>query len=497
MHNLCRSDQQAGLRFCVAVLLAVVCFLDVSAARAAADHRYTVSVNASLSKMRVSAEFATPVRRVRARSWRAGDYAYEFYDCGRGQALHTRNQRLVVPTGGLRCLQYKVDLRLAAAKQRQNRTLDPGNIVVSPSVWLWRPPVRDNQRLLIDFDLPGGMRVSAPWQRREDAGHRYLLQDSPQSANAPVVFGRFEQRDVPVPGAVLRVSLLQGRQPMDNDSIVRWIEAAATDVTLAYGRFPNPSPQVIVVPVSGKARRHGSPVPYGRVVRDGGETIELYINQQQPLRAFLDDWTATHEFSHLLLPYVERRHRWISEGFAQYYQNVLLARAGAYAQQRAWQKLYDGLQRGRASRPDLSPNSAAAGRSRNSTMKVYWSGAAIALMADVKLRELSDGQQTLDSVLRDLQACCLPSDRQWEGMELFAKLDELAGHEIFMPLYLRYANAPGFPDTAVLFERLGLEIRRGRVHVSNAGTLAGIRNAITALDPAVASWRQQLAASAR
>jgi len=48
-----------------------------------------------------------------------------------------------------------------------------------------------------------------------------------------------------------------------------------------------------------------------------------------------------------MLPYLDRRQRWISEGFSQYYQNVLLARSGAYDDLYAWQKLYEGYERGR------------------------------------------------------------------------------------------------------------------------------------------------------
>jgi len=38
-------------------------------------------------------------------------------------------------------------------------------------------------------------------------------------------------------------------------------------------------------------------------------------------------------------------------------------------------------------------------------MKVYWSGAALALLADVELRRRSDGEQTLDDILGEFQQC--------------------------------------------------------------------------------------------
>ena len=52
-----------------------------------------------------------------------------------------------------------------------------------------------------------------------------------------------------------------------------------------------------------------------------------------------------------MLPYITSRHRWMSEGFASYYQNILMARAESiHRRERAWKKLWDGFERGRQSR---------------------------------------------------------------------------------------------------------------------------------------------------
>ncbi len=37
------------------------------------------------------------------------------------------------------------------------------------------------------------------------------------------------------------------------------------------------------------------------------------------------------------------------------------------------------------------------------------------------------------------------------------KMDEVAGHDIFMPLYERYVMQPRFPDLEEVYRRLGLE----------------------------------------
>ena len=479
-----------------APLLALISLLgSVSDAAEPVVHHYTVSIDYAMSRLWVEARFGQAVNSVTARSHDAGKYLLDVRSCDDDHRIRMRNQRMMLPQHGISCMNYTVDLERAAQEHRYDEMLAPENIIVSPSYWLWRPELRTGTDIQIKFRLPENVRVSVPWQRLPGDGPVYRLSKSPENAFAPAVFGGFDYREIEVPGATLRVTLLNGVREMDNESIFQWVHATATDVSLAYGRFPNPSPQVVVIPVGDGRINDRSAVPFGRVIRDGGETVELQVDQSQPLEALLSDWTATHEFSHLMLPYVERKHRWISEGFAQYYQNVLLTRSGAYDDLYAWQKLYDGYERGRASRPELSPNEAAAGGMRAGLMKVYWSGAAIALMADVRLRERSGGEESLDDILDKFQACCLPSDRVWSGPELFARFDELASAPVFMPLYQRFADTAGFPDTSELFERLGLVVSDGSVHIRLLAELRAIRKSILETDDAAASWREQLAAN--
>jgi hypothetical protein len=229
-------------------------------------------------------------------------------------------------------------------------------------------------------------------------------------------------------------------------AIVQWLQHVAEDVGGVYGRFPLETLRIVVVPQHDGRRGTGSPVPFGRVTRSGRETVELYIDTDRPMADFYADWTLTHEFSHLLLPRIAWQQRWISEGFASYYQNVLMARAGHYSTETALRKLAAGFERGRQSRPQLSPNEAALEGVRRARYKIYWSGAAIALHADVVLRERSGGKESLDVILGRFQRCCLPSRRSWSGKELFETLDSLASTPVFMPLYRRYADQPGFPD---------------------------------------------------
>jgi hypothetical protein len=442
-------------------------------------HEYVVAVDADLGQMRIEAQFATPVNDVSARSGAASRFLDDARDCDSNAALPNRGRRFAISRQGISCISYTVDLQRAAAAERRNETLSPQNIVVSPAVWLWHPPIDSRSRIIVRFDLDGDTLASVPWRPVDGGEHSYEVLPSPRNAKAMAAFGQFIYSEEQVAGAQLRIALLRPRGAIESTTIIDWLQDTARTVGLAYGRFPNPSPHVVVLPVGSGGWQSDSPVPYGRVLRDGGESVELFIDERRLIEDFYDDWTATHEFSHLMLPFVRSPNRWISEGFAQYYQNVLLTRAGQYDELRAWQKLYEGFERGRDSRPELSPNEAAERGVGEATMKIYWSGAIIALLADVELRRRSDGRESLDYALDRLQRCCLPAATSWSGTRLFEKLDSFVAEPVFMPLYRQYADSKGFPDVVPIFERLGIEVTDDRVTLRDDAELAEIRRAIT------------------
>ncbi len=284
------------------------------------------------------------------------------------------------------------------------------------------------------------------------------------------------------PGEVAGSALdIEVRQPIDKqkaEEIIEWVEATADTVKLVYGRFPNKKARIVVIPSTRNSWGGNAAVSFGQVTRSGGEKVELYVNPDRPIEEFYADWTATHEFSHLMLPLLRQRYRWISEGFASYYQNVLMSRSGRYEPEMAWQRLSEGFARGRESRPELTLNEASSNGIREARMKVYWSGAAIALLADVELRQRSGGKESLDTVLDQLQSCCLPSKTLWTGPDLFRKLDSFLESPVFMPLYRQHANSKGFPDVIPVLNALGVVKTRSRVRFENDKPLAQLRSEI-------------------
>ncbi len=286
----------------------------VATSAAGATHEYVVTVAEDLGEIQVVARFDAAVTDVSARSRSASEFLISAHDCGRDSALPVA-PRLTVPNSGLRCLAYRVDLEKAARLNRRYNQGDTKSLIVRIPLWMWRPRLGGADEVIVSFELPDGVDVSVPWQPLADRENTFRLTSSPQSGSAISIFGKFAAETVRVAEADLSIVSVPSRANPISAEVIDWTRTTAELIALAYGRFPNPYARVLLLPVA--TRRSESAVPFGRVVRDGGNTIELMVDPSRPRESFLDDWTATPEISHLMLPYIDRDGRWISEGVAQ------------------------------------------------------------------------------------------------------------------------------------------------------------------------------------
>jgi predicted metalloprotease with PDZ domain len=300
---------------------------------------------------------------------------------------------------------------------------------------------------------------------------------SPYDWPASVAFGHFREREVRVGGARLRLTVLDGTPAADVEQMQAWIRDSAQMVADLYGRFPQSQAQILVAP----GARGNEPTPWAYVVRGGSPAAHFFINQRRPIKEFFEDWTAVHELSHLLLPYVSADDIWLSEGVATYYQNVLRARGGRMTAAEAWQRLHAGFVRGMESAPGLTLAQATEGMYRDGTyMRVYWEGAAMLLIADVRLRQMTAGKQSLDTALAALNDCCAATDQAWSARELFDKLDEVTGTGVFREIYDQHVASTNFPDLSETYRALGVAIGAGGIELSTEARQRRLRDAIMA-----------------
>jgi predicted metalloprotease with PDZ domain len=420
---------------------------------ARADDHYTVQFDQALKSVTVEACFDGSAPRHLYRNSHSGRHTNWVRINGDEFPHYRRGSRFSLPNmNDDSCVSWQVGLNSALAEDDYRLAMKSGSdILTSGDLWFWRDG--DKRPVTVEVRLPEGYSLSAPWKYVSAAPGRnfYRPDATPVSWSSRIAIGQFRTEQIPLGNSILRLALVGDLDDEQRQKLTRWVRENAAAVMSVYGRFPRKSPQILIVPVGHRDR----PVIWAHVIRGGGIAVEFFVDETDSLENLRDDWHATHEFSHLLLPYVSRSDRWLSEGLASYYQNVLRARDGRLSEQQAWQKLQSGFERGRAASVDDNP--AAATRSAwDSTMRVYWSGAAFMLLADTRLRMSSQGKQSLDTTLAELEACCLNSQRTWRARELIEKLDHLSGTSVFSELYQEHVKSEEFPDLSQTFEQLGL-----------------------------------------
>jgi predicted metalloprotease with PDZ domain len=101
------------------------------------------------------------------------------------------------------------------------------------------------------------------------------------------------------------------------------------------------------------------------------------------------------------------------------------------------------------------------------------------LAADLRLRELSGGSQTLGDALHEIHQCCLNEMYRWRAEDFVARLDAATGTAVFSELFEQQIQARPFPEYDALYERLGIRILGGHP-IFVGGESARYRNAIMA-----------------
>lgn len=222
--------------------------------------------------------------------------------------------------------------------------------------------------------------------------------------------------------------------------LTEWIEQTARGLEALGGPLP------FDIRVRFQRADNGlEPVPWANTVRSPGQGVRFVVNPTFPLEEFFRDWTAPHELSHLLIPYLGRRHAWFAEGFASYMQYQVMYHMGVMD----WPQVVDRYRRQmskaegnfdlhRMPFPAAAPRLRAAGQYPT----LYWGGAVLFLRLDRRLRQ--QGKQTLGTVIADYVACCRMRTR--ELASLVDALDEVSGTTIFSEELAGFEAQPGFPE---------------------------------------------------
>lgn len=350
------------------------------------------------------------------------------------------------------CVTYRVDLAAATVSRADPAFADEDIWLAEPSDWLWRQsPARS---ATLTLALPADVAASLPWPPLDASGKHFALPASNASGGSLTAFGRLTRRSIEQGDGRIELAVLAPPGTALAERLTQWQIEASGLLLQAYGQLPLPTTQVLVIPRAGA----NEPVPWAQSNRSAGVALHFHVDASATLDDLRTDWTAAHEYAHLMHPYLGSDGSWLAEGLASYYQNVLRARAGLVAEAESWRSLHAGFDRG--ARAPAGPPLEQASRSMRTErnyMRIYWSGAAFWLEADIALRRSGAEGVSVDAALARFSRCCLPPRQSWSPAAFITMLDEGMGTDVFVPLFDRYRRLTAFPDRASADRALGLE----------------------------------------
>jgi hypothetical protein len=174
------------------------------------------------------------------------------------------------------------------------------------------------------------------------------------------------------------------------------------------------------------------------------------------------------------LPTVPRRSDWLLEGNATYVEPIARAQAGQLDPTEVWRWSLEGMPKG-------LPKPGDRGLDHTPTWgRTYWGGAIFWLLADVRIREQTQGRLGVQDALRAINRRSGGNIPYWSVDELVAAGDEATGGHVLATLYGEMKATPLSVDLAGLFARLGVAEDEGRIVFDDRAPLAAIRRAMTA-----------------
>lgn len=352
-----------------------------------------------------------------------------------GVPVAPRDGRWAAPACARGCgVRYRFDLsRAAAAGEAAERV--GGLYSAPPQGFLLRP--EGAARLSVRVAATAGFAAGLP---QRDGAFEIDSQDLPFAA--PAIFGTFAGaltlERIPLGARTLQVALAPSPRP--RPALLRFIAAQASAVADFFGRLPVDQTLLLVLPERG-AGSHGT------TLGGGGALVTWHLGDDAPLDQ--DEWVLVHELVHTGFPDLqERGQHWAEEGLSTYVEPVARARAGLLPEAKVWRDLALGL-------PQGAPGEAALDRSPT-WGSTYWGGALFWLLADLRIRQRTQGRRSLEDALRGLSAAGGTIAVRWPLRRALEVADRATGARVLQELYSEMGERRGAVDLPALLRDLGL-----------------------------------------
>jgi len=188
------------------------------------------------------------------------------------------------------------------------------------------------------------------------------------------------------------------------------------------------------------------PVPWAQTWKEYGRDVHFHVDTSHSWQTFKEDWTAPHELSHLMFPYLGDSGAWFSEGIASYLQYQIMYANNTIDWPEGIARYKERFRHARAQGlEDMSivDLSRVAGKLRL-YVRLYWGGAAYFMQVDKRLYE--ERKMRLTEVIKKYIHCCYkgPGARVISMIKTF---DRISNSKIFTETYFSTVAKSDFPET--------------------------------------------------
>jgi hypothetical protein len=229
----------------------------------------------------------------------------------------------------------------------------------------------------------------------------------------------------------------------DNEQqrLTEWIEHSISGLEKLYGKIP------YQYKVYFYRKNDGSgPVPWANTDKRSIPSAHFHVNMKYSRNVLIKDWTAAHELSHLLFPYLGRSGMWFSEGLASYLQYQIMYANNTKSWDQVVYKLNERFDVATRSRQfdnisilelnDIVFQSGA-------FVRLYWSGAAYFLNVDKDLHDIKDSR--LNDIIKEYLNCC-HNYKIYSFVDMIELFDSLSNSKIFSNQFDAMLSNKGFPN---------------------------------------------------
>ena len=247
--------------------------------------------------------------------------------------------------------------------------------------------------------------------------------------------------------------------------IQKWVETSARAVADYMGRFPVADLALDVHLTDRDGVTHG--------VTHAGRHIRVDVGRSATDETFYKDWVLTHEMMHLAFPDMHESYSWMGEGLSDYVEPIARARIGAWPVERVWKDYVEGMPKGLPEPGDKGlDNTPTWGR-------IYWGGALFWLLADVRIREETNGNRSLQDAVRTILNAGGDGNSTWPIDRVLETGDAATKTHVLRDLHATLGQTPENVDLDKLWAKLGVRDDNGTITFDDRAPDADIRRAIT------------------